>query len=90
MMPKDTGDAIGRRELTAAGEQTTYDIQFTGLLSILLVWMLLLSAFLIRFRLRVLTRNVVLRSWMVFLLTWQPALRAINLKQLILLLAKFN
>ena len=31
MMPKDTGDAIGRRELTAAGEQTTYDIQFTGI-----------------------------------------------------------
>jgi len=31
MMPKDTGDAIGRREQTAAGEQTTYDIQFTGI-----------------------------------------------------------
>lgn len=31
MIPKDTGDAVMRRELTAAGEQTTYDIPFTGI-----------------------------------------------------------
>lgn len=32
MFPKDSiGDIIGRRDLTAAGEQTTYDITFTAL-----------------------------------------------------------
>lgn len=31
MMPKKTGDIVGRRDLTAAGEQTEYDIEFTGI-----------------------------------------------------------
>lgn len=31
MFPQGTGDIVGRRELTAAGEQTTYDINFTAI-----------------------------------------------------------
>lgn len=31
MFPTGTGEIVGRRDLTAAGEQTTYDINFTAL-----------------------------------------------------------
>ena len=31
MWPKGTGEITGRRDLTAAGEPTTYDVQFTGI-----------------------------------------------------------
>ena len=30
MWPKMTGDAVGRREITAASEETTYDVQWAG------------------------------------------------------------